>query len=88
MIIAELFREQAGPREALALSHVQCQYLIKNLQRIINPAMDAILADLRDKTSQILKQHQELHPITYNHYFTETLQKIRTGSSRCRLPPL
>ncbi|KAH7009250.1 P-loop containing nucleoside triphosphate hydrolase protein [Microdochium trichocladiopsis] len=104
MIIAELFREQAGPWEALALSHVQrvwdaCKVFLRQvidhvadtntsmtvLQRIISPAMDAILADLRDKTSQILKQHQELHPITYNHYFTETLQKIRTGSSHTKV---
>jgi hypothetical protein len=25
----------------------------------------------------LLKPHQNSHPISYNHYFTETLQKIR-----------
>ncbi|KAH7021592.1 P-loop containing nucleoside triphosphate hydrolase protein [Microdochium trichocladiopsis] len=104
MIIAELFREQASPWEALAASHVQrtwdaCKVFLRQvidhvadtntsstvLQRIIGPAMDAILADLRDRTSQILKQHQQLQPITYNHYFTETLRKIRADSSRAKV---
>ncbi|KAH7016233.1 dynamin family protein [Microdochium trichocladiopsis] len=104
MIIAELFREQARPWEALALSHVQrtwdaCKVFLRQvidhvadtntsstvLQRIIGPAMDVILADLRVRTTQILKQHQELHPITYNHYFTQTLQKIRDDRSHAKV---
>lgn len=32
---------------------------------------------LTDKTTELLKPHQSGHPITYNHYFTETLQNVR-----------
>jgi hypothetical protein len=29
------------------------------------------------KVSEIMRPHQKGHPITYNHYFTETIQKAR-----------
>jgi hypothetical protein len=51
-------------------------------QKVIGPAMDDILAALRLKTSEVLKPHQQIHPITYNHYFTETIQKVRADRKR------
>jgi len=35
------------------------------------------LENLNEKTTELLTPHQKSHPITYNHYFTETLQKLR-----------
>ena len=52
------------------------------LQKVIGPAMNNISVTLRAKTDDILKGHQEIHPITYNHYFTETIQKIRADRKR------
>lgn len=43
----------------------------------IRPGLDKIQASLREKLAELLKSHYSGHPITYNHYFTETLQKIR-----------
>lgn len=47
------------------------------LQEIVYPSLDKILLELSDKLSGLLASHHRGHPITYNHYFTETLKKIR-----------
>ncbi|KAL2018372.1 hypothetical protein VTK56DRAFT_907 [Thermocarpiscus australiensis] len=46
--------------------------------------MKEILKDVRDKTAELLLPHQGGHPITYNHYFTETLQRVRRERMRPR----
>ena len=47
------------------------------LREIIEPAMDRVTKELGIKVSEIMRPHQKGHPITYNHYFTETIQKAR-----------
>ncbi|KAJ5471962.1 hypothetical protein N7539_008531 [Penicillium diatomitis] len=47
------------------------------IDEIIVPACDSIKKEIDIKTRELLEPHQRGHPITYNHYFTETLQKIR-----------
>ncbi|KAK8106604.1 interferon-induced GTP-binding protein Mx [Apiospora kogelbergensis] len=44
---------------------------------IVQPAMVGILTALNIKTGELLRSHQTIHPITYNHYFTDTIQKIQ-----------
>jgi len=46
-------------------------------QKIFEPALNQLLENLNEKTTELLTPHQKSHPITYNHYFTETLQKLR-----------
>ncbi|RYP32724.1 hypothetical protein DL767_005058 [Monosporascus sp. MG133] len=46
-------------------------------QEIFQPAMKELLSQMRAKTTELLLPHQTGHPITYNHCFTETLQKVR-----------
>lgn len=46
-------------------------------QKIFEPAVNHLLETLNEKTIEMLTPHQKSHPITYNHYFTETLQKLR-----------
>ena len=46
-------------------------------QKIFEPALNQLLGTLNEKTTELLTPHQRSHPITYNHYFTETLQKLR-----------
>ncbi|KAI9778547.1 MAG: hypothetical protein M1816_004023 [Peltula sp. TS41687] len=46
-------------------------------QNIFEPALNQLLETLNEKTTELLTPHQKSHPITYNHYFTETLQKLR-----------
>ena len=46
-------------------------------QKIFEPALNNLLEILKAKITELLIPHQKGHPITYNHYFTETLQKVR-----------
>lgn len=47
------------------------------IDEIILPIFDLLLREIEQKTAEFLVPHKAGHPITYNHYFTETLQKIR-----------
>lgn len=50
------------------------QYIIRE---IVEPALESITETLQAKANELLEPHKNGHPITYNHYFTETLQKAR-----------
>lgn len=50
-------------------------------QKIFEPALNQLLGILNAKTTELLTPHQKSHPITYNHYFTEALQKVRSERS-------
>ncbi|KAF4766498.1 hypothetical protein HAV15_010411 [Penicillium sp. str.  len=45
--------------------------------RIILPALGSLRHALEKCSKEFLMSHQRGHPITYNHYFTETLQDTR-----------
>ncbi len=47
------------------------------LTQIIDPLMDQKLKGLSHKLDEILKSYQTRHSITYNHYLTETIQKVK-----------
>ncbi|RAL11843.1 uncharacterized protein BO97DRAFT_443556 [Aspergillus homomorphus CBS 101889] len=49
------------------------------LAEVISPALDQLREVLVRRCNELLETHQKGHPITYNHYFTETLQKIRAS---------
>jgi hypothetical protein len=51
-------------------------------QKIFEPALKELLGTLNAKSIELLTPHQKSHPITYNHYFTEALQKVRNERSR------
>ncbi|MCJ1323323.1 hypothetical protein MMC15_008679 [Xylographa vitiligo] len=51
-------------------------------QKIFEPALNQLLGTLNANTAELLAPHQKGHPITYNHYFTETLQNVRSERSR------
>ena len=62
----------------LAVSHVADEATSTALfDRIVAPALDDQQEVLDQKTSELLMPHQRGHPITYNHFFTKTLQEIR-----------
>ncbi|KAK6435688.1 hypothetical protein LTR95_008123 [Oleoguttula sp. CCFEE 5521] len=52
------------------------------LREIINPAFEGCVEKLRRKIKEILRPHRRGHPITYNHYFTDTIQKARRDHSK------
>lgn len=47
------------------------------LRELLDPLIDEKTKLLDPKLDEILAPHQRGHPITYNHYFTETVQEIR-----------
>lgn len=47
------------------------------MREIVEPALESITKTLQSKAYELLEPHKNGHPITYNHYFTETLQKVR-----------
>lgn len=48
------------------------------LATVIEPKLDEMLKTQRSKTSELLKPHQEGHPITYHHSLFKTLQEMRS----------
>ena len=44
---------------------------------MVEPELERIVKVLKGKTAELLAPHQRGHLITYNHYFTETVQKVR-----------
>ncbi|KAL9110430.1 MAG: hypothetical protein Q9227_004974 [Pyrenula ochraceoflavens] len=52
------------------------------LRRVVNPALAEIRQNLDDRVKELLEPHQHGHPITYNHYFTDNIQKARQDASR------
>jgi Dynamin family/Dynamin central region len=47
------------------------------IRYIINPGMDALQRDLEAMMESILEPHRKGHLITYNHYFTENIQRAK-----------
>lgn len=46
-------------------------------REVIHPAMGVLLNGLNHKLKKTIAPFQTGHPITYNHYFTETIQNVR-----------
>lgn len=62
----------------LVVAYAADESTTKALQlEVFEPAMKRILREMHEKVTELLKPHQDGHPITYNHYFTETLQKVQ-----------
>ncbi|OAL18229.1 hypothetical protein AYO22_10807 [Fonsecaea multimorphosa] len=47
------------------------------LEYVINPRLETIEEAVRVKTTELLQPQQSGHPVTYNHYFTESVQQAR-----------
>src|SRR5690349_7631804 len=62
----------------LVVAYAADESTTKALQHeVFEPALKRILREMHEKVTELLKPHQDGHPITYNHYFTETLQKVQ-----------
>lgn len=48
------------------------------MREMIEPDLQHRLVNMCAKVDSILDQYKSGHPITYNHYFTETIQNVRT----------
>jgi GTPase SAR1 family protein len=54
-------------------------------QTLLEPELEKIVEEVKRKTANLLAPHQRGHPITYNHYFTETVQNVKKERSRAEL---
>ncbi|KAK1832585.1 P-loop containing nucleoside triphosphate hydrolase protein [Podospora conica] len=62
----------------LVIGYVADGSTAKTLQKeVFGPAMAAIFKNMECKTAELLTSLRDIHPITYNHYFTETVQNLR-----------
>jgi GTP-binding protein EngB required for normal cell division len=57
-------------------------------QTLVEPALESIVKDAKRKTADLLAPHKYGHPITYNHYFTETVQQVKRERSKVELTSL
>jgi GTP-binding protein EngB required for normal cell division len=61
------------------LSHVCDRATLDRVwRRIISAGLDDMAEKLRNKVSELLRPHDTGHPITYNHYLTENVQKAQS----------
>lgn len=62
----------------LTLAHLTDDITMENLfMEVFDPIMNQKASQVQDKLQDLMAQNQKGHPITYNHYFTETIQKVR-----------
>jgi len=67
----------------LILEEVADETTVAKIRRhVINPNMEPLEATLSAKAEEVLEPHAKGHPMTENHYFTDTLQKLRTEQAR------
>jgi GTPase SAR1 family protein len=70
----------------LSLVHLTDDRTRAGLHReIIDPALEGFSKALEQKVLELMKPHQTGHPITYDHSFTETVQKARKEHSEREL---
>ena len=75
---SETILDAARTSLQLSLLHTTDETTCEGLIReIIDPAMERYAEGLGKKVAEILQPHQQGHPITYNHYFTATIQEAR-----------
>ncbi|KAI1097972.1 P-loop containing nucleoside triphosphate hydrolase protein [Jackrogersella minutella] len=61
-----------------ALAHIVDEDTKAKLwKELIDDALEKLDRQFRDKVNEILRPHEDGHPITYNHYLTDTVQKTR-----------
>ncbi|ATY66044.1 dynamin GTPase [Cordyceps militaris] len=88
--IAESHVQEVWKAVRLSLSHLVTHIADSTtvkaiLTHVFEPKLDSLRQVLHEKLSGLLKPHHSGHPITYNHYFTTTLQNIRQERERSRV---
>ncbi|KIX99631.1 uncharacterized protein Z520_04265 [Fonsecaea multimorphosa CBS 102226] len=67
----------------LVVEHISDSVTGDGIMRfLIRPNLETIVTKLHKKVEEVLKPHMKGHAITYNHYFTENLQKKRRDAER------
>jgi hypothetical protein len=60
------------------LSHITVEDIADGLFQIISQGIEKLKDDLNHKLTELLDPHYNSHPITYNHYLTDNVQKAQS----------
>lgn len=76
--LVELIHEAAAITFNKLLSEI-CDANTKTrlMKGMIQPSLYLLREDLKDTVAELLQPHLSIHPITYNEYLTEAVQKIQ-----------
>ncbi|KGQ10244.1 Interferon-induced GTP-binding protein Mx [Beauveria bassiana D1-5] len=66
----------------LIVDHVAVQETASGILSVIRGSLEPFKSDLEVKFKELLTPHLEGHPITYNHYLTDTVQKVQEERRR------
>ena len=64
------------------LDHIVVQEIADGIFRMISGGIDKLKDDLNRKVTELIDPHYNGHPITYNHYLTDNVQKARSARLR------
>ncbi|KAF2229014.1 interferon-induced GTP-binding protein Mx [Viridothelium virens] len=64
------------------IDHIAVDETANNILMIINGGIDALQSNVDKKVVELLEPHYNGHPITYNHYLTDTVEKMQADRRR------
>jgi hypothetical protein len=64
------------------LNHIAVDETADGIFRLINQGIDTLKNDVEQKVTELLEPHYNGHPITYNHYLIENVQKAQSERRR------
>ncbi|KJK73725.1 hypothetical protein H634G_10994 [Metarhizium anisopliae BRIP 53293] len=67
------------------VEHVAAEDSVKEISHTITSALEPLKCRLHEKIKELLKPHHNGHPITLNHYLTDTVQKMQSDRRRQEL---
>ncbi|KAL5866294.1 hypothetical protein ACKVWM_011668 [Pyricularia oryzae] len=59
------------------LDHVALAKTVSGISAIVNEGIRKLVVQLNDKVTELMAPHYDGHPITYNHYLTDIVQKAQ-----------
>lgn len=68
-----------------AIRHVAVEETAYNILEIVGRSIEALKKNLELKVDEILDPHINGHPITYNHYLTDNIQKAQSARLEAQL---
>ncbi|KAK3618030.1 hypothetical protein LTR22_026516 [Elasticomyces elasticus] len=77
--------EAARSAMVAIVDYIAVEETADGLVRLIGQGMDKLKQDLDRKLDEILRPHFEMHPITYNHYLTDNVQKAQSRRRRRKI---
>jgi len=66
------------------LDHIAAEGTVDSIFRIVSEGIDRLKSDLNRKVTELLNPHYNGHPITYNNYLTDNVQKSQSDRRRNR----